>query len=173
MYTDQKDDRINIRVSPEQKSVIYSAAKLSGMTVTDFVVTSVFNAAHHLVADQTHFELAEDEWNEFCKLLERPVQFKKNLARLLTEPSVLELGELKPPRDKSATVPSSDTCNSRIDWSSLLQTWDLHVKCEVAEFSVEVPETPAVPVDNVNGERVTFPKKGPRKNFKAPERKSA
>lgn len=45
----QKTERLDARVSPEQKALIQRAALLSGRTVTDFMIASLQEAAERVI----------------------------------------------------------------------------------------------------------------------------
>lgn len=86
-----KETRISVRIKPDQKALITRAARLRNTTVTGFVVENVLHAANQLIAEQTHFEMAPDQFRRFCRALDAPPA--KNLQamqRLLSEPSTLD-----------------------------------------------------------------------------------
>ena len=46
-------------------------------------------AAHQALADRRHFVLNDEQWKAFQHALDRPVQAKPRLKKLLGEPGVL------------------------------------------------------------------------------------
>jgi uncharacterized protein (DUF1778 family) len=58
--------------------------------LTDFVIRSACAEAENSLADQRHFSLNVEQWDAFTAALDRPVQPKPRLRRLLSEPSILE-----------------------------------------------------------------------------------
>jgi uncharacterized protein (DUF1778 family) len=42
-------------------------------------------------AIQTEIVFNEEQWNEFCAMLERPPQYLPRLQKLMSEPSILEV----------------------------------------------------------------------------------
>ena len=46
-------------------------------------------AANQALADRRHFVLDDEQWQAFQQALDRPVQAKPHLKKLLTEPGVL------------------------------------------------------------------------------------
>jgi uncharacterized protein (DUF1778 family) len=46
-------------------------------------------AANQALADRRHFVLGDDQWQAFQQALDRPVQAKPRLKKLLSEPGVL------------------------------------------------------------------------------------
>lgn len=85
-----KDTKVQLRMRPLQKDVIARAAELRQTTMTNFMVEQAFNAAQQILADQTHFYLSPEKWDEFCAALDAPVRNKVKLKRLLTEPGVFD-----------------------------------------------------------------------------------
>jgi len=82
--------RLNLRTSPEQEELIRRAATERGESLTDFVIRSACAEAENSLTDQTHFSLNAEQWNAFVAALDRPVQRKLRLRRLLSELSILE-----------------------------------------------------------------------------------
>jgi uncharacterized protein (DUF1778 family) len=75
---------------PLQKDVIARAAELKQTTMTNFMVEQAFNAAQQILADQAHFYLSPEKWDEFCAALDAPPRDLPELRKLLTEPSVFD-----------------------------------------------------------------------------------
>ena len=67
-----KETKVQLRMRPLQKDVIARAAVLKQTTVTSFMVEHAFNAAQQILADQTHFYLPAEKWDEFCAALDAP-----------------------------------------------------------------------------------------------------
>jgi uncharacterized protein (DUF1778 family) len=76
------------RVEPDADELVREAAKVSHSSLTDFVVGAAVSKAEHVVADRTRFLLDPEEWRRVCKILDRPVQQKPALTKLLEEPGV-------------------------------------------------------------------------------------
>ncbi|MGH9800590.1 MAG: DUF1778 domain-containing protein [Blastocatellia bacterium] len=85
-----KSDRFSIRVSARQKEVIATAARLSRITISEFVLEQSYQAARQIVADQTSFTLTKKEWKAFCAALDAPPKTIPALRKLLTKPSVFD-----------------------------------------------------------------------------------
>ena len=85
-----KETKIQLRMRPLQKEVIARAAELKQTTMTNFMVEQAFNAAQQILADQTHFYLSPDKWDEFCAALDAPPRKKPRLKTLLIEPSIFD-----------------------------------------------------------------------------------
>lgn len=88
MAQQNKEDRINFRVSAAQKALISRAAALKKTSVTNFIVDTACEAAQEMLAEQRHFELTEEQWNAFCAALDAPPKEIPQLRMLLEKPSV-------------------------------------------------------------------------------------
>jgi uncharacterized protein (DUF1778 family) len=75
---------------PLQKQVIARAAELKRTTLTNFMVEHAFEAAQNIIADQAHFYLSPEKWNEFVAALDAPPRDLPRLRQLLSEPSVFD-----------------------------------------------------------------------------------
>jgi uncharacterized protein (DUF1778 family) len=85
-----KTDRLELRASQRQTTVIKQAAEATGKTVTSFVLDAAYLEAQRALADRRLFSLGAKQWERFVTTLDRPVTKKPRLRRLLREPSVLE-----------------------------------------------------------------------------------
>lgn len=90
MSTPLKSERIDIRTTPEAKEALQRAATLARKNVSEFLLDAGLAAASEALMDRRTFILSDEKWQEFEAALDAPVQPKPRLARLLSEPSVLE-----------------------------------------------------------------------------------
>lgn len=88
-----RDTKVQLRMMPLQKEVISRAANLKQTTLTNFMVENAFNAAQQILADQVHFYLSPEKWEEFCAALDAPPKDIPALRKLLTGPSVFDDAE--------------------------------------------------------------------------------
>lgn len=86
----QKNARLEVRVSAEQRQLLDEAAIVSGMTVSGFVMIHATDAARTVLADRTAFELPAERWNAFVDLLDRDARPMTGLAAFIARRSVLE-----------------------------------------------------------------------------------
>lgn len=82
-----RETKVQLRMRPLQKDVIARAAELKQTTMTSFMVEHAFNAAQQILADQNHFYLSSDKWDEFCAA---PPRDLPELRKLLTNPGVFD-----------------------------------------------------------------------------------
>ena len=88
--SEQKLTRVNIRVSEQEKDTITRAAAALNTTLSRFMVQRAYVDAQAVLADGSHFQLARDQWEAFCRELDAPVKDLPTLRRLLTEPGVFD-----------------------------------------------------------------------------------
>ena len=83
-----KDTRWNLRVAADANELVRQAASARRQNLTEFVLEAALDEAERALADRSRFALDEESWNEFARLLERPVRDNPGLAKLFAEPSV-------------------------------------------------------------------------------------
>ena len=74
MIPARKEDRFNIRVSPQQRTLIRRAAEHTGLSYTDFILESATERATAVLSDQRLFVLGNDRWERFVAALEAPAE---------------------------------------------------------------------------------------------------
>lgn len=84
-----KTERIDVRASGHVKQLLQEAARASHKTVSEFLLDAGVTAAAQALADRRQFVLDEAQWKAFQEALDRPVQSKPRLKKLLREPGVL------------------------------------------------------------------------------------
>lgn len=90
MAATARSEKLDLRVTPEDKRVLQQAAAASRRSVSEFVLESALSRAEETLPDRTRFFLNEDQWQAFNAILDAPSRDLPRLRRLLTEPSVLE-----------------------------------------------------------------------------------
>lgn len=86
----KRTKRLNLRATQSEKRLLETAASRQDVTVSEFVLESACTRAEDILAEEQHFALSPDHWKAFVSALDRPVQPKPRLRKLLSEPSVLE-----------------------------------------------------------------------------------
>lgn len=84
-----KSERIDVRASASVKQLLQEAARACHKNVSEFLLEAGITAANQALADRRRFELNEMQWEAFQQALDRPVQPKPRLQKLLSEPGVL------------------------------------------------------------------------------------
>lgn len=85
-----KTERIDVRASTLIKQMLQDAARASHKNVSEFLLDAGVAAAAQTLADRRQFVLDESQWQAFQEALDRPVQNKPRLKKLLREPGVLD-----------------------------------------------------------------------------------
>lgn len=65
-----KNARMDVRVTSEHKEMIEKAARLSGVNVSDFIVSKSVAAAAKVLEQQNKMTLSKRDWERFLVLLE-------------------------------------------------------------------------------------------------------
>ncbi len=84
-----KSERINVRASGPIKQLLQEAARTCHKNVSEFLLDAAVTEATQALADRRQFVLSEAEWKAFQEALDRPVQSKPRLKKLLRERGVL------------------------------------------------------------------------------------
>lgn len=85
-----KTERIDVRASTPVKQLLQEAARACHKNVSEFLLDAGVAAAAHTLADRRRFDLDEAQWQAFQEALDRPLQRKPRLKKLLNEPGVLD-----------------------------------------------------------------------------------
>ncbi|MBN7332406.1 DUF1778 domain-containing protein [Mycobacteroides abscessus] len=85
-----KEQRLAVRLTSEQDALIRRAAEVEGATLSEFTLSATLSHARDVLADRRLFIIDNAAWAEFNAILDRPVQFKARLEKLLTSPSVFD-----------------------------------------------------------------------------------
>lgn len=81
--------RLNLRATHGQDELIRAGAQIRRVNVSEFVLESACKQAEQDIADQVHFAVPKDKWNEFVRALDRPARVKPELRKLFAERTVL------------------------------------------------------------------------------------
>lgn len=85
-----KTERIDVRASATVKQLLQEAARSCHKNVSEFLLDAGVTAAAQTLADRRQFVLDEAQWQAFQTALDRPVQHKPRLKKLLGESGVLD-----------------------------------------------------------------------------------
>lgn len=84
-----KVERIDVRASTPVKHLLQEAARACHKNVSEFLLDVGVTAAAQTLADRRQFVLDETQWQMFQEALDRPVQNKPRLKKLLRGPGEL------------------------------------------------------------------------------------
>lgn len=85
-----RTEKLDLRLSPEAKRVLQSAAAAAHRSVSEFVLESALARADETLPDRRHFGLTADQWTALIAALDAPPRDLPRVRRLLREPSIFE-----------------------------------------------------------------------------------
>ncbi len=85
-----KRETLNVRIKPEDRSLIDRAAHLLGKSRTDFLLEAGRRAAEDALLDQTFFKVSPKVYAQFVARLDAPPTPNKELHRTVTTPAPWE-----------------------------------------------------------------------------------
>lgn len=80
-------DTLNLRIKPDERSLIDRAAALTGKTRTDFVLEAARGAAVDTLTERTLFVVDEKAYAKFLAALDAPPQPNDKLIRTMQTPA--------------------------------------------------------------------------------------
>ncbi len=83
MVKTEKMDRIDLRVTKDQKEVLARAAVLSGLSMSSFLVSNALNEAKRIVSKSESIVLSNRDRDLFYSLLKNPPKPNKKLVKLM------------------------------------------------------------------------------------------
>ncbi|MEA9878763.1 DUF1778 domain-containing protein [Xanthomonas campestris] len=88
--TPGKRETLNLRIKPEERSLIDRAAKARGKNRTDFVLDAARSAAEEVLLDQTLITASPDAYAAFLARLDMPPQPNARLRKTMQTPAPRE-----------------------------------------------------------------------------------
>ena len=85
-----KRDTLNIRIKPEERSLIDRAAQSLGKNRTDFILEAARRAAEEALLDRTVLTISPKAYAEFVARLDAPAQPNERLHRAIQTPAPWE-----------------------------------------------------------------------------------
>ena len=80
-YAQIKTERLEARISSEQKELFQHAANLSGRSLTDFIISALQEAARLVVHEHKVIQLSLRDRQAFVQALLEPPKPNKNLSQ--------------------------------------------------------------------------------------------
>ena len=74
---------LNLRIKPEERDLIDTAAKIQGKNRTDFILEAARNAAEQTLLERTIFWTTSEAYAEFLVLLDAPAQPNERLRKTM------------------------------------------------------------------------------------------
>jgi len=83
MVKTEKMDRIDLRITREQKELLARAAALSGVSMSSFLVNNALDQAKRIVVKSETITLSDRDRDLFYSILKDPPKPNKNLVKLM------------------------------------------------------------------------------------------
>jgi uncharacterized protein (DUF1778 family) len=85
-----RSEKLDLRLTVRAKRALQTAAEATHKTLSDFVLESALARADSVLAERQIFRLDAQRWRAFMAALDAPPKARPRLARLLSEPGVLD-----------------------------------------------------------------------------------
>ena len=79
-FPQQRDERIDLRVSANQKTLLARAASYAGVSLSSFLVSAAAERARELVAERETLTLTPRDWRKFLGALDKAERPRPKLA---------------------------------------------------------------------------------------------
>jgi uncharacterized protein (DUF1778 family) len=85
-----KSEKLDIRLTPDAKSMLQAAARERHTTISQFVINTALTAAGEVLAERGRVGLNAEQWVALMAALDAPPRRHERMERLLTEPSIFD-----------------------------------------------------------------------------------
>ncbi|HEY8721969.1 DUF1778 domain-containing protein [Pengzhenrongella sp.] len=82
-----KSQRIEVRATERQEAVLRQASLATDRTMTDFILASAVEHAERILADRRWFTGSQEQYDEFFRLLDEPLESTEKFEKLWARPS--------------------------------------------------------------------------------------
>jgi uncharacterized protein (DUF1778 family) len=80
-----KSERLEVRVSPEEKATVETAAAISGLSISAYLRSRLLEQAQAEILDQQNLVLSRQDWALFAAALDNPPPANAALQQAMTE----------------------------------------------------------------------------------------
>jgi uncharacterized protein (DUF1778 family) len=88
-----RSEKLDLRLTPDAKTLLQKAASAAHRSVSEFVLESAMARAQETLPDRQRFGLDATHWAAFVEALDAPLRELPRLKLLLREPSVFDRAE--------------------------------------------------------------------------------
>lgn len=82
-----KNQRIEVRATERQEAILRQAASATDRTMTDFILDSAVDHAERILAERRWFVATPEQYDEFLRLLDEPLESTEKFEKLWSRPS--------------------------------------------------------------------------------------
>jgi uncharacterized protein (DUF1778 family) len=90
MATTTRSEKLDLRLTPDAKRTLQTAAAAANRSVSDFVLESALERVAETLPDRIRFRLGQEKWAEFQTLLDAEPRSNPRLADLLRRPGFFD-----------------------------------------------------------------------------------
>jgi uncharacterized protein (DUF1778 family) len=80
-----KSERLEVRVSPDEKATVETAAAISGLSISAYLRSRLLEQAQAEILDQQNLVLSRQDWALFAAALDNPPPANAALQQAMTE----------------------------------------------------------------------------------------
>jgi uncharacterized protein (DUF1778 family) len=80
-----KSERLEVRVSPEEKATVETAAAISGLSISAYLRSRLLEQAQAEILDQQNLVLSRQDWALFAAALDNPPPANTALQQAMSE----------------------------------------------------------------------------------------
>ena len=95
MVAPPRSEKLDLRLSAEDKQKLIAAAAAEQRSVSDFVLHSALDRADETLPDRRYFGLNAEQWTAFMEALDAPPRDLPRVRELFSKPSIFEAGEVE------------------------------------------------------------------------------
>lgn len=95
MVAPPRSEKLDLRLSAEDKQKLIAAAAAEQRSVSDFVLRSALDRADETLPDRRYFGLNAEQWTAFMEALDAPPRDLPRVRELFSKPSIFEAGEVE------------------------------------------------------------------------------
>ena len=85
-----KDERLNLRLDPDQKQLLQRAAEIENTSITEFVLRIALREAKDTILDQKVFLLSPEDYDSFVQGVTNVPDAEERIKRLMDVPTPWE-----------------------------------------------------------------------------------
>jgi uncharacterized protein (DUF1778 family) len=85
MTTGNKSDRLEVRVSSEEKETLETAAAIAGLSISAYLRSRLLEQAQSEIAAQQNLVLTQKDWDLFIETIDNPPPANSALKSALAE----------------------------------------------------------------------------------------
>lgn len=82
-----KSQRIEVRATGRQETILRQAASATDRTLTDFILDTAVDHAERILAERRWFVASPEQYDEFLRVLDEPLESTEKFEKLWSRPT--------------------------------------------------------------------------------------